>query len=65
MKEQRTHNALRLVLAVAATMMLWSPKAAAQQKVEFGDSMFVTTMAPVVVTPNGEDPALYILGPRT
>lgn len=33
----------------------------AQQQVSFGDSMYVTTMAPLVVTPRGEDPALYIL----
>lgn len=62
MKEQRKHNALRLLTALALVTLLATPKVAAQQKVEFGDSMFVTTMAPVVVTPNGEDPALYILG---
>ena len=33
----------------------------AQHRVEFGDSAYVTTMAPLVVTPRGEDPALYIL----
>lgn len=48
--------------AAAVVMVLWSLSMGAQQRVEFGDSMFVTTMAPLVVTPNGEDPALYILG---
>ncbi len=51
----------RKVLFLSVLFLLLSSLTRAQQQVSFGDSMYVTTMAPLVVTPRGEDPALYIL----
>ena len=51
----------RKAIFLFTLFVLISSGARAQQQVYFGDSMYVTTMAPLVVTPHGEDPALYIL----
>jgi len=51
----------RKAIFLFTLFVLISSGARAQQQVYFGDSMYVTTMAPLVVTPRGEDPALYIL----
>lgn len=56
MKSKLLRITLRIILLFVVTL-----SGRAQQRISFGDSAYVTTMAPVVVTPRGEDPALYIL----